>query len=270
MTRTLFRVLGTVHGIAGLLSMFLIAYLYIRSGSHTLAPGSGSAGLVGTVGGSSRILCLIACMVATWFRPVLASLFAWLAVIAFVTTGVLITALQSDSAGLSDLPTSFYYNALIRVAAALALSLLARRLFAVDNKSFKKSALSSFHSMVASVSSAVSGVSFDWVKVKEVFGKSSSALFVLQLLGLAGVVVGLRHGVDVFTGESLSEGGVAALVLPLLVMLKYAYIVRFVGAAGVVLGLVYLSSAPRSGVLSLVGVVGNLLLVAIAWWFLRG
>jgi hypothetical protein len=124
-TKSLFRILGTAHGIAGLFTLSLVAYLLAKGGISELGPGPLAVRLVGTIGGALVISCLVASMVATWRSPTRAPVFAWLAAIAYIATPIIAGFLGSNL--LSQLDTHFYYSAAIRLVAALVLTLLAQR-----------------------------------------------------------------------------------------------------------------------------------------------
>ena len=132
MKKTLFRILGTLHGLAGLFTLAVVVRLYFVSGSTAFV-----SDIAGTFGGALVIFGLMACMVATWLRPERAPLFALIAALSYFATGTL-GAFQHFGAGLfGHLIANFYYSSAIRFAAALALSILAKQLGQRSNNSFK-------------------------------------------------------------------------------------------------------------------------------------
>jgi len=79
-------------------------------------------------------------MIATWLRPAKAPLFAWLAALAYIVTPIVGGLFLFGPNPLSQIDPHFFYSVAIRIAAALALTLLSVRLAARANYSLKRTA----------------------------------------------------------------------------------------------------------------------------------
>ena len=134
----MFRVLGSAHGIAGIVTLCIVILVAYSGGATALSPGPHK--ILGVAGGVITLLGLVACGVATWQRPKMAAPFAWLAASAYILTPVLQGILQFGSAAPSFLLTNFYYSAAVRVTAALSLMLLGVQFRQGANYSLKRTA----------------------------------------------------------------------------------------------------------------------------------
>ena len=137
MTKALFRFLGTLHGLVGLVTLAGIFYLAFRGGLSSSVTRVFYSDPVGTIGGIAVICSLIACMTATWLRPQRAALFAWLAAFLYIGTAVLGAFLQFGGSPFGNLLSSFYYSAAVRLVGALIVTVLAGQLEQRSNNSFK-------------------------------------------------------------------------------------------------------------------------------------
>ena len=136
MRKLLFRILGTLHGLAGVFTLAIVVHLYSANGS-----GAFMADVAGTVGGALIIIALVICMFATWLRPERAPLFALLAAPLYFFTGAL-GAYQHFGASLfGNLIPNFYYSSAIRFVAALLLLFMSRQIGQGSNNSFKPNLL---------------------------------------------------------------------------------------------------------------------------------
>ena len=144
MIKTLFRTLGTLHGLAGLVTLGGVIYFISRGAQSWPDTRSLASDPVGTVGGLCVIFSLIACMAATWMRPEKATLFAWIAAFAYIGTAILTAFLQSGGNSFPSFLHGFYYSAAVRLLAAVLLGILAKKLGQRSNNSFKPNPLRSF------------------------------------------------------------------------------------------------------------------------------
>ena len=138
MRTVLFRILGTAHGLVGVISIVAAIYL-VGSGDFPAVPEQYKR-----IGIASRIATsfgLVACGFATWFRPKLAARFAWGAAFAYCAPELW----YLDTYGLASARNTFvecYYSAAVSALAALALMYLARPFGDGDKHSLKLTAAS--------------------------------------------------------------------------------------------------------------------------------
>ena len=138
MRLVMFRVLGSAHGIAGIVTFCVVILVAYSGGVAALSPGPHK--ILGVTGGVITLLSLVACGVATWRCPRMAAPLAWLAATAYILTAALQGILQFGSAAPSFLLANFYYSAAVRVAAALSLMLLGLQFRQGANYSLKRTA----------------------------------------------------------------------------------------------------------------------------------
>ena len=140
MKNLFFKILGAAHACAGLMALFAVS---VMTYGHGFASLYHEYNIVETIGGVLMTLCLIACGLATWLRPNVAPLFAWLSAAAYVIAPLLQHFLNFGNVALGDLLHSFWYSSAIRLAAALLLTVLGAHFGDRANYSFKPNTLRS-------------------------------------------------------------------------------------------------------------------------------